>query len=95
MNLYKKLIVVALPLALAAGCTTAEDKAMIDKANMQSTEARTAATQASDAANRAAASAAAAAQAAQQAATAAQNAANESKAASTKVDAMFRRGIRK
>jgi methyl-accepting chemotaxis protein len=77
MTLYKKLMVLALPMALAAaGCAQSsdQDKMAIDNATRTANEAKAAAAQASDAANRAAASAQAAAQAAQQAANSAQGA---------------------
>jgi hypothetical protein len=88
MNVLRTVMVAALPLALAAGCTT-DNKEMVD------TTARTQAQQAQEAANRAAASAQQAADAARQAAAAAERAANESKASSDRVNAMFQRGLRK
>ncbi|MBM3488569.1 MAG: hypothetical protein FJX67_18375, partial [Alphaproteobacteria bacterium] len=66
MTRSRMLLVLALPLALAAGCTTlsAEDRALLDRAARLAQEAKNDASQASATANRAAASADAAAQAA-------------------------------
>jgi len=90
MKVLRTFMVAALPLALAAGCTTlqGEDKAMLEKASADASAARTQSQQAADAANRAAT-------AAQQAAAAAERAANESKASSDRVNAMFQRNLRK
>lgn len=90
MKVLRTFMVAALPLALAAGCTTlqGEDKAMLEKASADASAARTQSQQAADAANRAAT-------AAQQAAAAAERAANEFKASSDRVNAMFQRNLRK
>jgi hypothetical protein len=90
MKVLRTFMVAALPLALAAGCTTlqGEDKAMLEKASADASAARTQSQQAADAANRAAT-------AAQQAAAAAERAANEAKASSDRVNAMFQRNLRK
>jgi methyl-accepting chemotaxis protein len=97
MTLMRKLLVVALPLTLVAGCTqlSSEDRMALDNAVKSSQEAKTEAAQATAAANRASASAESAAQAARQAADAANRAAAEAKAAGDKVDRAFRRGLRK
>ena len=97
MKVLRLLMVAALPMALAAGCTTlqGDDKAMLEKASADATASRMASQQATDAANRASASAQQAADAARQAAAAAERAANEAKASSDRVNAMFNRGLRK
>lgn len=97
MKVLRTVMVAALPLALAAGCTTlqGDDKAMLEKASSDAAAARTQSQQATDAANRAAASAQQAADAARQAAAAAERAANEAKASSDRVNAMFQRNLRK
>lgn len=97
MKLAKKLLIISLPLALVAGCTemSAQDKAMVDKANSNAMEAKSEAMKASDAANKASAAAQSAAQAAEQAAEAAKKAAMEAKTAGDKVDRVFRKGLRK
>jgi len=97
MKVMRTLMVAALPLMLAAGCTTlqGDDKAMLEKAASDASAAKTQSQQATDAANRAAASAQQAADAARQAAAAAERAANEAKASSDRVNAMFQRGLRK
>jgi hypothetical protein len=97
MKLAKKLLIIALPLALVAGCTEmgAQDKAALDKANSNAMEAKSEAQRATDAANKASAAAQSAAQAAEQAARSAEKAASEAKMAGDKVDRAFRRGLRK
>ena len=97
MKLAKKLLIVALPLALAAGCTemSSQDRAMVEKANMSADSAKSEAMKATEAANKAASAAQAAAQAAEQAARAAERAAAEAKASGDKADRVFRRGLRK
>jgi hypothetical protein len=89
MNFAKKIIIAALPLALAVGCETAGENSMkVDQANKTAMAAESAAKRAADAANAAAASAA-------QAARAAEAAAAEAKAAGDKADRVFRKGMRK
>jgi membrane protein involved in colicin uptake len=97
MKLAKKLMIVALPLALAAGCTElgSQDRAMVEKANASADAAKSEAMKATDAANKAAAEASRAAEAARMAADAANKAAAEAKAAGDKADRIFRRGLRK
>ncbi len=85
MTLARKLIVVALPLAILAGCAT---ESQVEKANMTAAEA-------SKSAQMAAQSAAKAARAAEQAARAAERAAAEARAAGDKADRIFRKGLRK
>ncbi len=85
MTLARKLMVVALPLVLIAGCAT---EAQVEKANMTAADA-------TRSAQMAAKSAQEAAKAAAQAARAAERAAAEARAAGDKADRIFRKGLRK
>ncbi len=92
MKFIKTLMVVALPVVLAAGCENMQgnDKAMADQsaqnAKMQQMEMS---------AKQAATSAQQAADAAKQAAAAAEAASREAKMAGDKVDRIYSRGLRK
>ncbi len=90
MSPMRKMLIVALPLALLAGCETMgqSDRAMIESSNKSAADAKTQAAAAMAAANKAAA-------AAEKAAAAADNAAREAKMAGDKADRVFRRGLRK
>lgn len=91
MTLARKLMVVALPLALAVGgCSTLgeTDKSMLEKANASAEKA-------SADAQRAVSAAEQAARAAEQAARAAERSAAEARAAGDKADRIFRKGLRK
>ena len=90
MSSLKKLMVIAVPLAIVAGCSNlgADDRSLLEQANMKADQASAAADQATAAANRAA-------QAAQQAANAAQQAAREAKTAGDKADRIFQKSLRK
>lgn len=85
MKLVKKLMVVALPLMLIAGCATQE---ALDKANQDSARISATAEKAAEAAMKAA-------KAAEQAAKAAERASAEARAAGDKADRVFRKGLRK
>lgn len=99
MKLVKKLMVVALPLMLIAGCATQEalDKANQDSARISTTaeKAASAAAMAASSAAQAAEAATKAAKAAEQAAKAAERASAEARAAGDKADRVFRKGLRK
>lgn len=92
MKLVKKLMVVALPLMLIAGCATQE---ALDKANQDSARISTTAEKAASSAAMAAEAAMKAAKAAEQAAKAAERASAEARAAGDKADRVFRKGLRK
>lgn len=92
MKLVKKLMVVALPLMLIAGCATQE---ALDKANQDSARISTTAEKAASSAAMAAEAAMKAAKAAEQAARAAERASAEARAAGDKADRVFRKGLRK
>ncbi len=85
MTFVKKILMVALPLVLLAGCATEQQ---VEKANMTAADAAKSAADAAKAAS-------AAAKAAQQAARAAERAAAEARAAGDKADRIFRKGLRK
>jgi len=99
MKLVKKLMVVALPLMLVAGCATQEalDKANQDSARISTTAEKAASSAALTAkyAEMAADAAQKAANAAEQAARAAERASAEARAAGDKADRIFRKGLRK
>ena len=97
MTFVSKFMVVALPLALAAGCTTLEgdDKALLEKAAMSADAAKSAAMKAAASSAAAVKAAEMAAKTAQQAARAAERAAAEARAAGDKADRIFRKGLRK
>ena len=90
MKSLKYLTVIAAPILFAAGCETMNqnDKAMVEKANANAADAKSAAMKAS-------ADAQAAAAAARAAADAANRAAAEAKAASDKADRIFQKNLRK
>ncbi len=92
MKLVKKLMVVALPLMLVAGCATQES---LDKANQDSARISATAEKAASSAAQAAEAAKMAAKAAEQAAKAAERASAEARAAGDKADRVFRKGLRK
>ncbi len=94
MKFLKTLMIIAVPVALAAGCENmqGDQQSMSDKTSM---EAKQQAMSASESAKQAAASAQQAADAAKQAAMAAENAAKEAKMAGDKVDRIYSRGLRK
>ncbi len=94
MKFLKTLMVVALPLVLAAGCENMQgnDKAMADKSAMEQNQKMQ---MMEDQAKQAAASAQQAADAAKQAAASAEAAAREAKMAGDKVDRIYSRGLRK
>ncbi len=83
MKFVTRLAVVAMPILLAAGCTSTgpEDRATIESAVATANEAKAEAERAAAAAERAAA--------------AAERAAAEAKAAGDKADRIFRRNLRK
>ncbi len=90
MHKLAKLAAVVLPIALVGACTTLseKDRALLDAANRNATEAKDIANRALTSAQQAQASAAASAQAAQQAAA-------DAKAASEKADRIFQRSLHK
>jgi hypothetical protein len=90
MKVLKMMLIAALPLAMAAGCTTLnpEERSIVDKAAADAKAAQ-------DSANRAAASAQQAAGAANRAAAAAESASREAKMAGDKADRAFQRDLRK
>ncbi len=90
MQRFVKLAAVILPIALVGACTTLSDKdrALLDAANRNATEAKDIANRALTTAQQAQTSAAASAQAAQQSAA-------DAKAAADRADRMFQKSLHK